>query len=55
MEEMTQRAPTGDAPDEAVLLSGLRAQDPLAFEQLMRLYCTRSRARLTIYRPANQS
>jgi RNA polymerase sigma-70 factor (ECF subfamily) len=40
MEEMTARSPAGDAPDEAVLLEGLRAQDPIAFEHLVRLYCT---------------
>jgi RNA polymerase sigma-70 factor (ECF subfamily) len=41
MEEMTARSPAEEAPDEAVLLDGLRAQDPLAFEQLVRLHCTR--------------
>lgn len=41
MEETTKRSPADDPPDEAVLLHGLRAQDALAFEQLVRLYCTR--------------
>lgn len=41
MEEMTARSPIDDVPEEAVLLGGLRSKDPLAFEQLVRLYCTR--------------
>jgi RNA polymerase sigma-70 factor (ECF subfamily) len=41
MEEMTAHSPIGDVPDEAVLLDRLRAKDPRAFEQLVRLHCAR--------------
>jgi RNA polymerase sigma-70 factor (ECF subfamily) len=41
MEEMTTGYPVGQPLDEAALLTGLRAQDALAYEQLVRRYCTR--------------